>query len=42
VTGKIAQLVVIRDALEQLVATCQQPREQRRCPLLEDIDRISR
>ncbi len=38
VTGKITQLVTIRDALQQLVATCQRPRPDRHCPLLKDVD----
>ncbi len=38
VTGKIAHLVAIRDALQQLVATCQRPRPDRACPLLDEVD----
>jgi len=41
VTQKIAQLTAIRDALGQLVATCQQPHDERHCPLLESIDGVS-
>jgi DNA-binding transcriptional MerR regulator len=38
VTDKINRLVAIRDALQQLVATCQRPRPDRHCPLLHDVD----
>lgn len=35
---RIAQLVGMRDALTQLVDTCEQPRDQRDCPILVDIE----
>jgi MerR family mercuric resistance operon transcriptional regulator len=41
VTGKIDRLTAIRDALRQLVATCQRPRPDRYCPLLDDIPDIA-
>ena len=39
VTDKIAHLVAIRDALQELVATCERPRRDRACPLLAEVDR---
>ncbi|SMD22946.1 MerR family transcriptional regulator [Kibdelosporangium aridum] len=38
---RIADLVAMRDALEQLVATCAKPRELRDCPILGEIARQS-
>jgi MerR family transcriptional regulator, mercuric resistance operon regulatory protein len=38
VTDKITRLVAIRDALAQLVATCERPRPDRTCPLLAEAD----
>jgi MerR family transcriptional regulator, mercuric resistance operon regulatory protein len=35
---RIAELVGMRDALTQLVYTCDQPRDQRDCPILVDIE----
>jgi DNA-binding transcriptional MerR regulator len=33
--GKIAHLVAMRQALLQLVASCERPRQRRECPLLD-------
>ncbi len=38
VTDKIIRLVAIRDALAQLVATCERPRPERACPLLAEAE----
>ena len=38
VNDKITRLVAIRDALTQLVATCERPRADRACPLLAEAD----
>lgn len=38
VNDKISRLVAIRDALAQLVATCERPRPDRTCPLLAEAD----
>ena len=38
VNDKITRLVAIRDALAQLVATCERPRPDRICPLLAEAD----
>ncbi|HEX3545318.1 MAG TPA: MerR family DNA-binding protein [Mycobacterium sp.] len=35
---RITELVGMRDALTQLVSTCAQPRDQRDCPILRDIE----
>jgi Hg(II)-responsive transcriptional regulator len=35
---RITELVGMRDALTQLVSTCAQPRDQRDCPILLDIE----
>jgi Hg(II)-responsive transcriptional regulator len=35
---RIAELVGMRDALTRLVSTCDQPRDQRDCPILLDIE----
>ena len=35
---RIAELVGMRDALGRLVDTCDQPREERDCPILRDIE----
>jgi len=35
---RIAQLVGMRDALARLVDTCDQPRAERECPILRDIE----
>lgn len=35
---KIAQLGAMRQALEQLVRTCERPRQARECPLLHSLD----
>ncbi|WP_201409500.1 MerR family transcriptional regulator [Mycobacterium paraintracellulare] len=35
---RIARLADMRDALARLVDTCDQPREERDCPILPDID----
>jgi MerR family mercuric resistance operon transcriptional regulator len=34
---RIAELRTMRDALDRLVATCDQPRDQRECPILHEI-----
>jgi Hg(II)-responsive transcriptional regulator len=36
---RIADLVAMRDALDQLIVTCDKPREQRDCPILSEIAR---
>ncbi|GAA0907556.1 heavy metal-responsive transcriptional regulator [Virgisporangium aurantiacum] len=36
VAAKISQLTAIRDALSDLVTTCQRPRSERQCPLLAE------
>jgi Hg(II)-responsive transcriptional regulator len=36
---RIADLVAMRDALDQLVVTCDKPRQQRDCPILREIAR---
>jgi DNA-binding transcriptional MerR regulator len=38
---RIADLVAMRDALDQLVVTCDKPRAQRDCPVLREIARES-
>lgn len=38
VIEKIAGLAAIRDALRELVATCELPRADRHCPLLVEVD----
>jgi DNA-binding transcriptional MerR regulator len=35
--GKIASLLAMQGSLRQLVATCEKPRHQRECPLLEAL-----
>lgn len=34
---RIAELTTMRQALDQLVLTCEQPRGQRECPILHEI-----
>lgn len=41
ISRKIAHLTAMRGALGQLVATCQRPRPDRRCPLLADESPIA-
>jgi hypothetical protein len=36
---RIADLIAMRDALDQLVVTCDKPRAQRYCPILREIAR---
>ncbi len=38
VTGKISSLIAMRDALAELVATCELPRADRHCPLLGEVE----
>jgi Hg(II)-responsive transcriptional regulator len=35
---RIADLQALHDGLTRLVATCERPRAQRECPILEDLD----
>lgn len=37
---RIADLRAMRDALTQLVATCERPRDRRECPLLHTLDAV--
>jgi DNA-binding transcriptional MerR regulator len=34
---RITELTAVRQALDQLVLTCEQPRDRRECPILHDI-----
>jgi DNA-binding transcriptional MerR regulator len=36
---RIGELRTMRDALDSLVATCDQPRDQRECPIVHEIAR---
>lgn len=38
IDAKITDLQRMRDSLQRLVATCDQPHAERECPLLEEID----
>jgi MerR family transcriptional regulator, mercuric resistance operon regulatory protein len=38
---RIAELIGMRDALTQLMDTCDQPRDQRDCPILIDIETVA-
>ncbi|MGH3505063.1 MAG: MerR family transcriptional regulator [Nocardioidaceae bacterium] len=37
---RIADLQAMRDALDQLVQTCERPRDRRECPLLHALDPV--
>lgn len=39
---RIAELTAMRGALDQLVRTCEQPRDRRDCPILHDIAQETR
>jgi Hg(II)-responsive transcriptional regulator len=38
---RIEELVVMRDALARLIDTCDQPRPERDCPILHDIQTVA-
>jgi hypothetical protein len=41
VQQRIEELTVMRDALARLVDTCDQPRAERVCPILQDIETVA-